>query len=105
MKQFDLLPITTSVAILSLAVSLACCGCGTNSSAPKPDIRANEKSEGAGTTSGTATASSPASRQQAEFEPLIQPKLVDVASEVVIDFSFFSGTVPDRFFLPEVMGG
>ncbi len=105
MKQFDLLPITTSVAILSLAVSLACCGCGANSSAPKPDIRANEKSEGAGTTSGTATASSPASRQQAEFEPLIQPKLVDVASEVGIYFSFFSGTVPDRFFLPEVMGG
>ena len=33
------------------------------------------------------------------------PVFLDVAQERGIDFSFFSDTVPGRFYLPEVMGG
>lgn len=37
--------------------------------------------------------------------PRIRPEFLDVAAEVGIDFTFFNDSVPDRFFLPEVMGG
>ena len=33
------------------------------------------------------------------------PGFLDVAQDRGIDFSFFSDTVPGRFYLPEVMGG
>ncbi len=39
------------------------------------------------------------------FRPACEPKFVDVGAEVGVDFEFFSDAVPERFFLPEVMGG
>ncbi|MBI3866204.1 MAG: CRTAC1 family protein [Planctomycetia bacterium] len=35
----------------------------------------------------------------------VQPVFVDVARASGIDFTFFSDTVPGRYFLPEIMGG
>lgn len=37
--------------------------------------------------------------------PEVVPRFVSVAAEAGIDFTFYSDTVPGRFFLPEVMGG
>jgi hypothetical protein len=37
--------------------------------------------------------------------PQVRPRFVDVARASGIDFTFFNDAVPDRFFLPEVMGG
>ena len=35
----------------------------------------------------------------------VRPAFADVAKQVGIDFTFFNDEVPDRYFLPEVMGG
>ena len=35
----------------------------------------------------------------------IQPSFSEVARELGIDFTFYSDTIPDRYYLPEVMGG
>jgi hypothetical protein len=37
--------------------------------------------------------------------PPIPPRFVEVAKSSGIDFTYFNDEVPDRFFLPEVMGG
>ena len=37
--------------------------------------------------------------------PQVRPQFIDVAREAGIDFLFFMDAVPDRFFLPEIMGG
>ena len=41
----------------------------------------------------------------APIPPAILPKFVDVAAELNVAFTFFNDAVPERFFLPEVMGG
>jgi hypothetical protein len=35
----------------------------------------------------------------------VKPRFIDVASQSGVDFKFFNDARPDRFFLPEVMGG
>lgn len=40
-----------------------------------------------------------------ELPPHLTPRFVDVARKSGIDFSFFTDAVPNRYFLPEIMGG
>lgn len=57
--------------------------------------------------SDTQTAASPGSATSGREATALQivPQFRNVAAESGIDFVFFSDTVPDRYFLPEVMGG
>ncbi len=42
---------------------------------------------------------------QVQNPNLIRPRFVDVASDADVTFTYFNDAVPERFFLPEVMGG
>lgn len=44
-------------------------------------------------------------RDPAPGQSAVRPVFVDVARSSGIDFTFFSDTVPGRYFLPEIMGG
>lgn len=50
-------------------------------------------------------AASPAARKAAASGPAVDPKFVDVARMAGVDFTYFNDSVPERFFVPEVMGG
>lgn len=59
----------------------------------------------------TDSSSNPITQQTAEpstrsvFTPAVVPTFEDVAPLMGVDFTWFSDRVPDRFLLPEVMGG
>jgi hypothetical protein len=91
--------------LCALIMSLSGCGDRTNRT---------EQTEGDPATPQT-TANSPESRTESPVAPTmsdqgivsgeILPDFLNVASERGIDFQFYSDAKPDRYLLPEVMGG
>ena len=58
-----------------------------------------------GESNANALASNASETQRSAISTATVPRLVDVADQAGIDFSFFTDAVPGRFLLPEVMGG
>ncbi len=89
----------TTLWFLALPVLLVCSGCGQDVA----DVEsAAVPTQGA--PRSTAISIQPESTDAAPA-PSTNPKFVDVAAEVGLDFQFFSDAVPRRYWLPEIMGG
>lgn len=72
---------------------------------PAPGEKASSEKKEAGVASAPAS-SSRSERRDSESVPIdVAPRFTDVAVESGIEFTFFNDSVPERFFLPEVMGG
>lgn len=89
-----------SVLCMGLAIGMSGC---TDASSSASSVRGEPtpvvKSEPQASPLATSTIHTVPAR------PSVLPVFRDVASELGIDFTFYSDTVPERFFLPEVMGG
>ena len=89
---------------------LLLCGC-TESSGPPPDDAASIQPAPAQSGSSSADRASrigapePSAGARVWSAPGPQPRFVDAAIALGVDFQFFEDRVPGRFLLPEVMGG
>lgn len=96
-----------TASIVFVNAALLCCagllGCrnGTEPGAPVGSGASKPKAPPSSPTAKVSTAKVSAP----PAPPAILPKFVDVASESNVKFTFFNDAVPERFFLPEVMGG
>lgn len=96
-------------AVLLLVLSVAGCNGSTADPAPVAASGAADAPKVAGdstaNSAGQLKKGSLAGSRSKAAKPSIVPAFSNVASDSGIDFTFFSDTVPDRYFLPEVMGG
>lgn len=96
-------PSSESLAILLLAGWI--CGCG---SAPNPDEvpsappAVTASRESAAASAQQSDTAQPAVSSETE---LTRPAFVDRAEELQLDHTFYTDTVPGRYFLPEIMCG
>lgn len=110
-----------AIAVLSLLVG---CGSSANnadlsaasteldstSKSPRSDSQAADSvfssasSKGAGDDGANSTAAEEGPPPET-YTPAVTPRFVEIAKASGVDFTFYSDTVPGRFFLPEVMGG
>ena len=95
----------------STALLLLLCGC-TESPGPPPPAAAeltqpaaDPQASSSAARAARPSASQPGSAATTWSGPGPQPKFVDAAIALGIDFQFFEDRVPGRFLLPEVMGG
>ena len=89
--------------ILLVGVSVLTGGCDAN----LPETASSDSGVAFDKSDRAETHSAPSADAKSVSEPLlpVTPAFVEVAHQSGIDFQFFSDTVPDRYFLPEVMGG
>ena len=85
-------PVVRLARLLLLAVLI---GCSRTPTPPPPGLAPQKPS------AHQRPAAPPPSRPHLA----VAPRLVDVAGECGIDFTYFNDFVPERWFIPEVMGG
>lgn len=87
---------------------LATCLCGCNEVAPPPGPQSDvsQLPERNAKAAALEVPAAPAKRLDVAADSSdIQPVFLNIADQMGINFTFYSDTVPDRFLLPEVMGG
>ena len=72
---------------------------GVDAEAPAAQAKRRKPSD------STPVAAVTGARSAGGLPPAVLPVFIDVASELGVDFQFFNDARPDRFFLPEMMGG
>jgi hypothetical protein len=92
-----------------LVVCLCLAACDDHVRGPRNSEHPSRASSGtrqipdASAAAGTSLGSVAGNRET--LHPDVRPVFVDVALSSGIDFAFFSDAVPERYFLPEIMGG
>ena len=83
--------------LVSVVTVVVLAGCTSR----KPE----QKPAAAAPTATPGSAASTRVTKPAPAAPGVEPKFIDVAASSGIAFTYFNDPVPDRFFVPEVMGG
>lgn len=95
-----------TVSTVFILAGLVCCtgpiGCRNSD---QPISRTGTEASQPAPPSTPARVSSTITKTPTPNPPAVLPKFVDVAAELKVAFTFFNDAVPERFFLPEVMGG
>ncbi len=94
----------------TLFMAMLCCGCDSQT-ARKPDevspvtVSSQDQQTSARTHESVARLESILEKTAAHEGPTATPVFEECAASSGIDFSFYTDTIPDRYFLPEIMGG
>ena len=99
-----LLPLSWYRAVFLLAVTIS--GCSGDASVPGTDHKESDLPKPTvTTTAGNEPVAHAVPTVELQAFPLCRPAFSNIAASSGIGFQFYADRVPDRYFLPEVMGG